>query len=112
MTTDPKPKPKHQSPAPPEDDIHRFHDLIDTIDRPINTNDYKLPQKPAEPTYSVVEMYKPYLLPPHPEEANTQKALETIQTEPDKDSQVQKCRFEGDIKCCIDKNNSKQESEV
>ena len=56
-------------------------------------------------------MHKPYLPPPHPEEANIQKALETIQTEPDKDSQVQKCGFEGDIKCCVEKNNSKQEFE-
>ncbi|MGJ8945975.1 hypothetical protein AB9K17_24090, partial [Salmonella enterica subsp. enterica serovar Kentucky] len=44
-----------------DNDIHRFHELLDMIDRPVNTNDYvQLPeQKSAEPTFSVVEVHQP-----------------------------------------------------
>ena len=68
--TDPKPKPKRHWSPPPDDDIHRFNELLDMIDRPVNTNDYKVPlkQKPVQPTQSVVEVHHPYLTPPDPEE--------------------------------------------
>ena len=64
----PKPKPKRHW-SPPPDDIHRFNELLDMIDRPVNTNDYKVPlkQKPVKPTQSVVEVHQPYLAPPDPE---------------------------------------------
>ena len=80
--TDPKPKPKRHWSPPPDDDIHRFNELLDMIDRPVNTNDYKVPhkQKPVKPTQSVVEVHHPYLTPPDPEEAtNTQHVVETVQ---------------------------------
>ena len=52
-----------QKPPLVETNIHRFHELLDAIDRPVNnTNDYNIPQvhpKPAEPTQSVVELPKP-----------------------------------------------------
>ena len=53
----------------PDEDVHQFHKLLDMIDRPVNTNDYNIPQvlpKPVEPTYSVVEIPKPHLAPPPP----------------------------------------------
>ena len=65
--TDPKLKPKRHWSPPPDDDIHRFNELLDMIDRPVNTNDYKVPvlkQKPVKPTQSVVEVHHPYLAPP------------------------------------------------
>jgi hypothetical protein len=43
---DPKPKPE---PSPPDDDIHRFNKLLDVIDRPVNTYDYKKAVKQQEP---------------------------------------------------------------
>ena len=52
------------------------------IDRPVNTNDYKVPlkQKPVKPTQSVVEVHHPYVAPPDPEEVtNTQRAAEAVQ---------------------------------
>ena len=58
---------------PPDDDIHRFNELLDMIDGPANTNDYNVPiplndrQKPVKPTQSVVEVHQPYLVPPDPE---------------------------------------------
>ena len=58
-----KPQPKcHWSP-PPDDDIHRFYELLDIIDHPINTNDYNVPLKvaPVSPTVSVVEVHQPQL---------------------------------------------------
>jgi hypothetical protein len=46
-----------------DNDIHRFYELLDKIDRPINTYDYELPvkqQEPAavKPTQSVVEVHQ------------------------------------------------------
>ena len=72
---DPKPKPEcHWSP-PPDDDIHRFNEILDVIDRPINTQDYKVPvkqQEPVKPTQSVVEVHQPRnLAAPDPEEVVT-----------------------------------------
>ena len=71
FTNAPKPNPKcHWSP-PPDDDIHRFNELLDVIDRPANSEDYKVPlkqQKPVKPTQSVVEVYHPQLAPSDPEE--------------------------------------------
>ena len=59
----PQPKSKQQLiPPPPDEDIHRFHELLDMIDRPINTNDYNIlsstNQTPNKPTHSVVEISK------------------------------------------------------
>ena len=61
----PPPSPRPQSP-PPDEDTHRFHELLDIIDRPANTNDYELAQRQqsAKPTRSVVEIRQP-LLQPH-----------------------------------------------
>ena len=70
---------------PPDNNIHRFHELLDMIDHPVNTNDYNIPQvrpKPVEPTYSVVEIPKPYLEPPPP-------PLEEIEEEPEHEPQQQ-----------------------
>ena len=70
--TDPKPKPERHWSPPPDDDIHRFNELLDMIDRPVNTHDYKVPVKQQEPvklTQSVVEVYQPCdLAAPDPEE--------------------------------------------
>ena len=79
--TDPKPKPKWHWSPPPDDDIHRFNELLDMIDRPINTNDYEVPlkQNPVKPTQSVVEVHQPYLTPPDPEEViNIQCVAEAV----------------------------------
>ena len=52
----PKPKPDcHWSP-PPDDDIHRFYEFLDEIDRPVNTQDYEVSveqQEPVKPTHAV-----------------------------------------------------------
>ena len=69
---DPKPKPdRHWSP-PPDDDIHQFYEFLNKIDRPVNTQDYKVPikrQEPVKPTQSVVEVHQPRnLAAPDPEE--------------------------------------------
>ena len=63
----PPPSPRPQS-SPPDEDTHRFHELLDIIDRPANTNDYELAQRQqsAKPTHSVVEIRQP-LLQPHQE---------------------------------------------
>ena len=82
---DPKCKPRQQTSPLPDNDIHRFSELLDMIDRPVNTNDYTVlsKQKSAEPTYSVVEMCQERdLAPPDPEEASTKgtrTAAEPIQ---------------------------------
>ena len=65
LPSNPKPKPEcHWSP-PPDDDIHRFYELLDVIDRPVITDDYKAPLKltPANPglTHSIVEVHHPQL---------------------------------------------------
>ena len=69
---DPKPKPKRHWSPPPDDDIHQFYKFLDKIDRPINTQDYKVPikqQEPMKPTQSVVEVHQPRdLAAPDPEE--------------------------------------------
>ena len=50
------------------------------IDRPVNTNDYKIKQKPVKPTQSVVEVHQSYLEPPDPEEmTNSQCTAEAVQ---------------------------------
>ena len=77
--TQPKPNPRQRrwSP-PPDDDIHRFDELMEELDCPINTDDYNtiplLRQTPVEPTFSIVDLPKPRdLAAPDPEEvANTQ----------------------------------------
>ena len=79
----PKPKPESHYSAPLDDDIHRFNELLDIIDRPVNTSDYKVPlkKKPVQkPTQSVVEMHHPQLVPHDPEEANSQTNSEIMQT--------------------------------
>ena len=62
IDTDPKPKPDRYWSPPPDDDIHRFYELLDVIDRPVNTYDYEVPvqqQEPVKPTRSVVEVHQP-----------------------------------------------------
>ena len=80
--SDPKSKPECNQSQPPDNDIHRFNELLDMIDRPINTNDYTLPidEKTMEPTSSEVVVHK--LLPPDPKRGD--------QAGIDKNSQVQK----------------------
>ena len=56
---DPKPKSELYCNPPLDDDIHRFNDLLDVIDRPVNTQDYEVPVKPVKPTQSVVEVHQP-----------------------------------------------------
>ena len=59
---DPKPKPECHWSLPPDDNIHRFKELLDVIDRPVSTQDYKVPVKQqalVKPTQSVVEMHQP-----------------------------------------------------
>ena len=55
---------------PPDDDIHRFNELLDMIDRPVDSDDYTLKielRKPVKPpTQSVVEVRQPKLAPPDP----------------------------------------------
>ena len=73
-------------PLPNNDNIHQFHGLLDMIDRPVNTNDYNIPQvrpEPVEPTYSVVEVPKPHPAPPSPHEQ--------IREEAEPESQQQFC---------------------
>ena len=62
--SNPNPRQRHFSP-PPDDDIHRFDELLDDLNCPVNTDDYKntlsiplLRPTPAEPTFSVVELPK------------------------------------------------------
>lgn len=66
---DVKSKPGCRESLPPDDDIHRFNEVLDMIDRPVNTNDYTLPigQKTIEPTCSEVVVHKPCLAPSDPQ---------------------------------------------
>ena len=71
IVTDPKPKPERFSSPPPDDDIHRFNELLDMIDRPVNTNDYTMSTKqlkPLKPTQTVVKVHQPQMVPPDPEQ--------------------------------------------
>ena len=54
--------------------MHRFNELLDMIDRPVNTNDYEVPLRkdPVEPTHSVVEIHQPNVAPPDPEDVESQ----------------------------------------
>ena len=55
---------------PSDDDIHQFNELLDMIDRPLESDDYTLKielRKPVKPpTQSVVEVHQPKLAPPDP----------------------------------------------
>ena len=82
--TDSKPNPRlRRWSQPPDDDIHRFDELLDELDCPINTDDYNtvplLRPTPVEPTYSVVEVHHPCLAPSDPEEANAQNIHDTAE---------------------------------
>ena len=70
--TDPKPHPERHYSPPHDDDIHRFNELLDMIDRPVDTHDYTVPleqQNPVQkPSQSVVEVHHPKLAPTDPEE--------------------------------------------
>ena len=70
--TDQKSKPERHWSPPPDDDIHRFNEILDMIDRPVNTCDYEVPVKqqvPVKPTQSVVEVHHHHdLAAPDPEE--------------------------------------------
>ena len=85
----------NHKPVPDDKDIHLFHELLDMIDRPANTNDYNIPQvkpKPIKPTQSVVELPKPLLSPA------ISPPLEAIKKEPDLESEEQ----ESEQSCNID----------
>ena len=86
--TQPKPNPRQRRYSPPpDDDIHRFDELLDELDCPVNTDDYNivplLRPTPVEPTYSVVELPKPQDLaePDHEEVANTQHIPGAVELE-------------------------------
>ena len=55
--------------TPPDDDIHRFNELLDVIDRPVDTKDYEMAhiETPPKPTQLVVEVHKPKPAPIDPE---------------------------------------------
>ncbi len=66
VNRDPKPAPRLRSYSPPpDDDIHRFDELLNELDCPVNTDDYNtaplLRPAPLEPTFSVVQVHKPNL---------------------------------------------------
>ena len=87
-----KQKKVNHEPVPADEDIHQFYELLDMIDRPVNTNDYNIPQvkpKPAEPTQSVVEPPKPLLVPANP------PPLEAIKEEPDLESGEEESEQDG-----------------
>ena len=81
LSTETQPKPNSRQrrfSPPPDDDIHRFDELMDELDCPIYTDDYStiplIRTTPVKPTQSVVELPKPCdLAAPDPEEvANIQ----------------------------------------
>ena len=80
--SDPKPNPERHWSPPPDDDIHRFNELLDIIDRPVNTYDYKVPikqQEPVKPTQSIVEVHQPRdLAAPDHEAADIQYIPEAV----------------------------------
>ena len=63
----PKLAPKlHRYSPPPDDDIHRFDELMDELECPVNTEDYNTALlRPAlvEPTFTVVQVHKPNFAP-------------------------------------------------
>ena len=84
-----KPTNSNDNQSPPSDtDIHQFYELLNMIDRPVNTNDYNShtppdpKPKPAEPTQSVVE------LPKHPDSRSpTPPRREVEEMEPEQPQQ-------------------------
>ena len=81
LSTETQPKPnsrRRRFSPPPDDDIHRFDELMDELDCPVYTDDYStiplIRPTPVKPTQSVVELPKPCdLAAPDPEEvANIQ----------------------------------------
>ena len=69
-------KPKPKLCPPPDNDIHRFDELLCELDCPVNTDDYNSAPlrrpSPVQPTCSVVEVHHPYLVQPDPEGPNTE----------------------------------------
>ena len=78
-----KSKLNDSQPPPSDTDIHQFYELLNVIDRPVNTGDYgsltpKEPQpKPVEPTQSVIE------LPKHPDNQAPTPPSKEIEEEPE-----------------------------
>ena len=76
----PKPNEERQSP-PPDNDIHRFHEVLDMIDRRVDTNDYNVPlrQHAVAPTHTVVEVHKPQLVPPNAQDNNLSNISDPVE---------------------------------
>ena len=95
----------HHKQVPADEDIRQFHELLDMIDRPINTNDYNIPQvepKPVEPTQSVVEPPKSLFVPATP------PPLEAIKEEPELESEQQASKHDGTDVITVKENPSRE----
>ena len=64
---------------PPDNDIHRFDEILCELDCPVNTDDYNSAPlrrpSPVQPTCSVVDVHHPCLAPPDPEGPNVENVL-------------------------------------
>ena len=100
-----KQKRVNHKPVPNDKDIHLFHELLDMIDRPANTNDYNIPQvepKPVKPTQSVIDLPKPLQAPA------TSLSLEAIKEEPDLKAEGQESEQCGIDVISVEENLSKE----
>ena len=84
IDADPKPQSERYWSPPPDNDIHRFGELLDMIDHPATTDDYRVPltavHKPLIPTQSEVEMSQSLSchVPPDPEEVTNTQHTPTV----------------------------------
>ena len=80
IDVDPEPKSEHYLSPPPDNDIHRFGELLDMIDHPATTDDYRVPltlaaaHKQLAPTQSEVEMVSCHASPDPEDLINTHRA--------------------------------------